>query len=537
MKSHLLFIMLFCYPIIINAQEVYQDLTNQGIYDFMDELANLKIITLTSVIRPYSRSFIAQKLNEALMAENLLNHRQKKELAFYLKDYNLELKSNLTYFKTPKGLFRKKEKFGIPISPLSFIYKDSLFTFSLRPVWGIVYFKGKDNSSYHRWGGAEIFGSVGKHFGFYASLRDNHESSMMVNDTAFTLDEGAAWKAYGKSGDYSEMRGGITFTWNWGSVCIAKDHFQWGDNYHGSNILSGRTPSFPYFQLHMKPLKWLNYTFVTGWLISEVIDSSRSYLIPAGIREYNFNKFISAAMITVSPWKNLDISVGNSVISCSKNYNPAYLSPFLFYVNFTSTGNSFEKTYYGRNSQFFANISTRQVRHLHLYGSLFIDDLGFTRFPEGAYYTCISWKAGFRLSNLFNQNLSLTAECTRTTPRTYTYPVSTLTFYSNNYSLGNYLGDNSEELFASLGYRPLRGLMVNVSYCLAEHGNAGDTRTLKTFLWGDQVWKLDLSYEIINNAYIFLGFQNHFITGDKKFSPLIFRANGNIISGGFNVGF
>ena len=55
----------------------------------------------------------------------------------------------------PKELFAKKEHFGIPLSPLSFVYKDSLFTFSFRPIWGIYGYltSGKNNTAYRPWRG------------------------------------------------------------------------------------------------------------------------------------------------------------------------------------------------------------------------------------------------------------------------------------------------------------------------------------------------------------------------------------------------
>jgi hypothetical protein len=539
LKRQILLMIVSCMPVFALSQVVYQDLTNTGIYDFMDELANLKVIELTSVTKPYSRMLIAEKLKKAANSREKLNRRQKKELDFYLRDYNLELQPDLRYFKKKKGLFAKKEHFGIPLSPLAFVYKDSLFTFSLRPVWGIYGYvtQNNNNNAYHRWGGAEIFGSIGKHVGFYASLRDNHESDFLVKPAFLTSDEGVVWKESTKGGDYSEMRGGVSFAWNWGSVLLAKDHFQWGDAYHGSNILSGRTPSFPYFQLQMKPVKWFGFTFVNGWLISEVVDSSRSYQVPNGIREYFFNKYLSAAIMTFTPWKNLDLSIGNSVISCSKNYNPAYLSPFLFYMNSTSSGDSAQKAHYGRNSQFFFTFSSRQIKHLHLYASVFIDDIGSKKFSDSTTSNCISWKAGFRASNLLNQNLTFTAEYTRTTPHTYSDPVSTLAFESNRYNLGSYLKDNSQEFFTSLAYRPIRGLVFNLSWNWAEHGGAADTKTLKTVVWSYNSTKLEVSYEFINNAYVSLGYQYLSITGDPALSPLIFQGEQNIVSGGINIGF
>lgn len=536
--------MICCVPLSALPQEVYQDLTNVGIYDFMDELANLKIIELNSAVRPYSRMFIAMKLKQADSSRDKLNKRQKKELDFYLQDFNLEAKPDLSYFKKGKGLFHKKDHFGIPLSPLSFVYKDSLFTFSLRPVWGIRGFVSQKTNAYHRWGGADLFGSIGKHFGFWASLRDNHESEMLVQPKYLTSEEGAAWKVSGIGGDYSEMRGGISFAWNWGSVTLAKDHFQWGDSYHGSNILSGRTPSFPYFQLQMKPVKWFSFNFINGWLNSEVIDSALSYELTNGYRKTYFDKYLSAAIFTFTPWKNLNLSIGNSVVSCSKNYDPAYLSPFLFYVNTPSGGDSAQKAHYGRNSQFFVNLSSRQIRHLHLYASLFIDDLGSKKNYDttkscisSPAYNSISWKAGLRAGNLFNSNITFTAEYTRTTPKTYSDPVSTLTFESNRYNLGSFLKDNSQEVYASLGYRPVRGLMINIVFNWAEHGSTADTKTLQNVVWRYTLLGGNVSYEFINNAYVTLAFENQNITGDTGLSPVIFQGNQNIFSGGINIGF
>jgi hypothetical protein len=202
------------------------------------------------------------------------------------------------------------------------------------------------------------------------------------------------------------------------------------------------------------------------------------------------------------------------VISCSEYYNPAYLSPFLFYSNAASSGDSVQKSYHGRNSQFFVNVSSHQIRHLHLYASVFIDDLGSKKFNLNpgsntdvvavSSFNCISWKAGFRASNLLNQNFTFTAEYTRTAPKTYSDPVSTLTFESNRYSLGSYLRDNSREAFVSLGYRPLRGLVFTLSWNGAEHGGVSDTKTLQTVVWRYNSTKLDVSYEFINNAYVSL---------------------------------
>ena len=85
MKKQILLIVIAFTSLFAMSQVVNQDLTNNGIYDFMDELANLKIIDLSSVTKPYSRMFIAMKIKQAMAFREKLNKRQNKELDFYLQ--------------------------------------------------------------------------------------------------------------------------------------------------------------------------------------------------------------------------------------------------------------------------------------------------------------------------------------------------------------------------------------------------------------------------------------------------------------------
>ncbi len=522
MKKAVLTFFLIISSALAWSQVVYQDLTNRNIYEFIDELAVLKIIAINSSIKPYSRELIAAKLSEASAQSEKLNKRQKKELAFYLKEFNLELKDNLDYFKKDKGLFKNNKNLGIPLNPLALIYKDSLFSLVFKPIWGIEAFRNGNGSDYHRWGGAEIFGYIGKHFGYYTNLRDHFEEKILVSPTYLTREEGAVWKPDNTGGgDFSEMRGGITYAWKWGSILLAKDHFEWGEGYHGTNILSGRTPSFPLLQLKLSPVKWFDYTFLTGWLVSEAVDSSRSYVIKKGIRQFYFNKFISAAMMTFTPWKGLNLSLGSSVISCSENYNPALLSPLLFYVNYSYSGNDFEHKYYGTNPALFINISSRQIRHLHLYGSVFMDEFTVAG-------TSLKGGARFVLGNLV-----LTAEYTKNGMEVYQQNTPTLTFESNRYGLGHYLRNDSRELFVSAGYKFFRGLHAELSY----ENAFVKSPALQPDFWKSENISFSVNYEFLNNAYLFAALSHREITGNPVFQPALFNGITNTLSGGFTFGF
>ncbi|MDP4281961.1 MAG: hypothetical protein Q8867_07385 [Bacteroidota bacterium] len=531
------------------SQVVYQDLTWSSLYDFIDELANLKVITITSVVKPYSREFIAEKLKEASEQRDKLSKRQKKELDFYMKDFNLEINPDLSWFKKGKGLFKNNPHSGSSGNPPAFLYRDSLFTFSFRPIWGILANVNENGSGTHRWGGVEVFGYVTHHVGFYASLRDNNEHQILTDPHYLNQEEGAAWKNYtNEAGDYSEMRGGISYSWNWGTLTLAKDHFQWGDNYHGSNIFSGRTPSFPFLQLEMKPCKWFNYHWLGGMLISQVIDSSRTYYIPQDIRNYYFNKFLAAALMTFTPVKGLDISAGNSVISCADYFNPAFLSPFLFFTRFKYSGNAFQDNYFGNNSQAFINVSSRNINHLHLYGSVFMDDFNWKALVEKGRHNFFSYKAGFRLSDFPVRDFAFTTEYTFTDPMTYKSSKQTLTFASNKFNLGNYLRDNSQEIYVALDWRPIRGLICTLSWELSEHGKDDvfpemedpyAVPVLSGLEWKSNITGLNLRYEVLNDCYIFGGIIHRIISGNNPeyFTPEMLHGETNTLNAGFNIGF
>ena len=548
------------------SQVVYEDVSNTGIYEFLDELANLKVITLNSVIKPYSRTYIAGKLYEAKKADALagapadkstykLNKRQRKELDFYLQEFQLEgsllhgtRASRLADEYTYKlgFLFPKQPNMAVSLNPLGFQYQDSLLTFSVRPILGFQWMTNENGSDYHRWWGGSLFGYIGKNFGFYANLRDNNERVGLENPEYFTLRQGQTYKPGTKTGvDFSEIKGGVCVSWNWGSFGLIKDRFVWGNNYHGANIFSGKAPSFPYIQLHLNPAKWFEFNYVHGWLNSEVIDSSRSYYNGNYYRVVFRNKFLAANMFTFFPWKGLNISFGNSVVYSDNGIQPVFLIPFMFF-NSVDAANSSEINNAGQNSQIFLDISTRQIRHLNIWATLYIDELKFSRVLDPNSFNWTSWKLGFRLSDWPVRNLVLTGEWTKTNPITYKHYISTTTFESNDYCLGNYLRDNSREFYFSLGYKPIRGLHFQLSYTLAQHGDEYiDVRSynydilgfMKNKTWQNQSIELTARYEFINNGYFFIQYLNSASEGDVRYQPEFMHGKTNNLITGINIGF
>src|SRR5690606_40788520 len=128
--------------------------------------------------------------------------------------------------------------------------------------------------------------TFGKHVGAYVRLRDNGVNEILSANHHLTPMEGQNFKynqgelLAGQRSDFSELRGGVHVSWKWGSIGLVKDRPQWGNTYRHANILSGRAHSFVYLDLKIHPLPWFDIDYIHSWLVSESLDSARTYLTP-----------------------------------------------------------------------------------------------------------------------------------------------------------------------------------------------------------------------------------------------------------------
>ena len=596
------------------------------VYDFIDELADMKIISVSSVVKPYDRNQIAAWLMEAAEADSLLSVRQRKELLFYLNDFALEcdgmydglvqwtnagswlnrelwnefysihnsqftihnlidsngqrmslsptdstdLKDFYHFFaqgsKTVDSdidsLFASQKRstdntdfyadaapasrFSLSMFQPAFHYADGNFECKINPILGMDLTMNTHGMVMHRWYGAEIRADIVDHVAVWGSYRDHSFDGSFLNEEYFksvgsstrygaqlscpqylNTEMGVQYKEATYGGDYSEIRAGIkAYSW-WGSIGLVKDNLQWGDSYRSANIFSGRAPSFPMIELKLKPCSWFRLDYIHGWLVSNVIDSTNYFVeeqytdSTARVHYRPKNKFIAANMLTFTPVRGLDLSIGNSIVYSENNVQAAYFIPIAFYKSLDhllTKGLAIEN----QNSQLFFNVSTRNLKYTHFYASVFIDEIKFARFkPSNPENNPISWKVGGVLSNWPIKNLTLNAEYTRTNILNYKHSIDVLSYTSNGYNLGHYLGDNAEELYVALAYKPIRGLTLKLHYLMAKKYNdykymrkgVFDIISQKPFdekVWRNDEVKLHAVYEVVNNAYAFvdLGWNN-----------------------------
>lgn len=513
------------------AQTVYHHINNTELYAFLDEMASARLIGVNSTVKPWTRMFIAGKLQELDGQREHLNPRQQRALDFYLRDFNKELKPDRNFDK----------RFD------AYYYKDSLFTFSANIIMGVQYHTGTNGDAFFWYNGAEVFAYAGKHFGVYASLRDHHDKEYLVHEDYLTQRMGSANRKTG--GDFEEMRGGITWSWEWGNIGLIMDHSAWGSGYNGTNIQSGRAPSIARINLQMKPASWFEFNYHHGWLVSGVVDSSRSYwinnLVGGDYRKVMHRKYMAANIFTFTPVGNLNVSFGNSVVYSDIGLHPGYLIPVFFYK---AVDHAVNAGIDNMNSQMFLDISSRNIRNLHIYGTWFIDEVNTTNlFDPARHSNYFSVKLGGRLSNLPVQNLSLTGEWTRTNPNVFRHYVPTLTYESNLYNLGHYLEDNAREYYLAADYRPVRGLLVRLSWLNAlkgpDHAELGSPRLGLPFLesveWRNTTVELLASWQVINDGYVWARYRYSDISGDRldRYTHPLYHGKTGTLTLGMNFGF
>ena len=517
----------------VGAQYIPIHPTNQ-VYDFITELANEGIVDIGTQTRAGNRRSISNVLSS--VDPGLLNVRQQKELAFYLKDFNKE--------QNTSGDFDRR------LDLLSYI--DSTFSFTVNPILGGDYWINQNGNAYHWWNGAEAWATVGK-WGFWGSLRDNHESEYLTQPDFMNQNYGGANFKVMSTGqvDYWESRGGVTYDFGIGSVGLIKDHFSWGSNYHGANILSGRTPSFVRLNFEIKPVEWFEFRYIHGWLNSQVVDSTRSFNVSnaygTDYREMYHGKYIAANFFTFKPFKSLHLSFGNSIIYDYDDAHVAYFIPIMFYK---ALDHQLSSGINNMNSQMFFDVSARPFKYFHLYSTLFIDELAVKRINDPDFHNFYSFKIGGRVSNLL-PNAYGGIEYTHSNALTFRHDVPTTTFESNNFNLGHYLEDNSREIFVQIGYKPIRNMDVNLSWCRAEKGPDNtllgtmprtEIEFLSPVVWESDELALNISWQVINDMYLRFGYSfrnvgtGHALSVLNMWTPEFYQGKTGTVSFGVNVG-
>lgn len=528
--------MLVC-SVSLMAQNNPVSLQYSRIYDFLDELSTDGVLQLNEAVRPFTERQIVLLLDSADHRREQLNRRQVRDLDFYLNEYALARDT----MREAYVQYTDHSTYNLSLCDPQFSYRtaNNMFKMQIRPILGMDVIASKKGAIIKRWYGAELKMDIASHLSIWGSLRDiswNGELGLkpeyfpagVVDGARLTKGPylnnllGVQYKEANYGGDFSDSKGGISlYTW-WGSIGVSRENIRWGDAYHCSNILAGRAPAAPMITLQLTPVKWLQFDYFHAWLVSNVLDSTSYYIEqsvdgqgnPIQVRNYRpANKFMAANMLTFMPCKYVHFSIGNSIIYGEDNVQAAYFIPIAFYKSLDHLLTKGLNTQ-NQNSQAFATITVRPVDHLKLYSSVYIDELKFSRFKSSnPQRNPISYIVGFDWGGWPIRGLSLKSEFMRSYIACYTHSIDAITYQSNSYCLGHYMGDNAQSIYVELSYRPIRGMFLGLSYThdtrynqynylRRDIGNAIAQDPFKDKIYRNEEVAFNVVYEVHPNMYV-----------------------------------
>ena len=482
------------------AQPVYER-HSYDVYEFLARMAQKGLIELNDNIKPIRKDQILIALDS--LATKKLTATEKKELSFYTAEYKLGGLKN--------KLYTSSNNFSLQVLP---IITGQLFT-------------TEEGHGFKKSIGLQLYGKVGKHIGYQFSFQDITESGKGLDTSKMGVLAGAETGMVLQSQrttthlNYSEIRGGITYAFNKGSLFVGQDYLTWGYGKMGQVVLSDKAPTYPYVRFDYQLMPKFQFNYTHAWLKSDILDSARSYTIPngmfGGIREVFVPKYMASHSLDLTVSKGLYFTLGESMVYTDR-VNIAYLIPVMFFKAFDNYAGSGSITR-GSNGQFYFQISSRnQIKNTHLYATVLIDEVKVSKFfNKTEQRNQLGYTIGGSLTDAGISYLTIGAEYTRLRPFVYRNFLPAQNYTSSSYLLGDWLGSNADRLSVYANYTPAPLWRLSAKYQYIRKGDAGTLnqqylqQPQPPFLFGVNSTYSDLSakisYQPIPRLFLFGSFR------------------------------
>ena len=103
------------------------------------------------------------------------------------------------------------------------------------------------------------------------------------------------------------------------------------------------------------------------------------------------------------------------------------------------------------------------IKKTDIYLSLFIDEINIDQLWNGLYSReQIAYTIGGHTYDVLLDNLELSAEYSRANPGVYDHKYQSTTYTNNGYVLGDWIGQNADDLIMTAAYRVIRELKLSL---------------------------------------------------------------------------
>jgi len=468
--SFLLFIGLLFGIVEVQAQVVWES-PKHPVNSFLSRQAQKGNIEITDFILPLSRKEISKNLIALRDSMHKLSSIEQQELSFYEQEYsefNRNLKDSTIFFKKDQN-----NRWGILSA------KEGDLILRADVVVGLETTQGLEKSILKQSNGIKFWGQKGKNISFQAFFTENTESGNGIdsikqfnNETGIVRTENIDKNA--KMFNYTNFRGNISYAWENGSISIGHDQLLWGYGENGRMVMSDKAPAYPFIRLDYQLLKWLKFNYAHTWLQSAILDSNRTYnkgnTIYGDEREIFVHKFMATHSLNFFPLKGLSMSIGESIVY-SDRIDAGYLIPIMFFKAYDQYSSRY-KINSGSNSQFFFQAASRNhLKNTHLYATLFIDEIRLSEtFNSQKSRNQLGFNLGGSITDVLVPYLTLGMEYTRINPFVYQNLVPAQNYKNQNFTLGDWIGQNADRVTAWVKYNPIARLTTRVQFDFVRKG-------------------------------------------------------------------
>jgi hypothetical protein len=358
-------------------------------------------------------------------------------------------------------------------SEITLTEKENSVSATLIPLLGGTVYASRGGHAYvKRSNGLAVSGSVGPNIVFYAKAIDNlvrgsnpdmkgslSSQPGYVNSTLVTSN--------GYDYDDTEMQLGFRF--GIVNLFFEKIRNTWGYGRGGQLVLSQRAPSYPQIRASVQLFHNVKFTVLAAFLNSGVIDSIGSYINYSdgtyqNLRVVYRSKYLFGHVLEYSPTEQMNLAIGEEVV-VSDRFTPEFLIlPFSFYHNLSiQAGGVDNMNIWGGGRYTFPALGS-------VYSTVYVDD-----FDASRKFYIVAGTVGGTLVDIDHRKLDLTLEYTALRPFVYANDITALYRTSNDYPLGDWLGQNAERIQAWVDYRPIPQLWFTASFMKILKGVDGQT--------------------------------------------------------------
>ena len=180
------------------------------------------------------------------------------------------------------------------------------------------------------------------------------------------------------------------------------------------------------------------------------------------------------------------------------------------------------------NCQFFGSLDLNVIKKTDIYLSLFIDEINIDQLFNGLYSReQMAYTIGGHLYDVLLDNLELSAEYSRANPGVYDHKYESTTFTNNGYVLGDWIGQNADDLLMSAEYRVMRELKLSAYNEVYRKGlpmplsdqyasNQGGFGFLNRNLHEERFFGLKAHYQPLRDVFFDVKAQYHTLTDETN---------------------